>query len=247
MNDMIPKGTRHFATFQRASVMILGFFAKTNTVYYVNLDRLPHDEMNELLRLALSSEAQKQDTMSLALQNQPHSKTGRSWLEHLWNNRQQQWVAGTFPENLSDMNPAQKNYFKGFGRSLTEEETPDTNHVFKKPLEAPTPASEPPVSPVVLEEINEAPVPTPAVVPTSVPIQTGRTPSVTDEEVVFLRRQVSSLTKTLESQQNEIAKLIKKIPGKPGRPSNEQKAKVEKVQTGKPTPVGIIGALQVEG
>jgi len=236
MNDVIPKGTRHFATYNRASVMVLGFHAATNNVFVVNLEQLPYDEANELVRLAMSPVAQKSDTMATLLANQTHSKSGKNWLEIIWGNKGNRWVGSTFPDNLSDMNQDQKNFFKGFGRTLDEsvvatEEQAEKNHSFRSQTQ-PLLSDPVPVSPIALEEAkifqNEAPVQA-----------TGNT-----EVVEMLRKQNEDLMKTLMSQQITIDRLTKKVPvkSKPGpKPGTKPK-----IVTGRPTPAAVFEPILVE-
>lgn len=239
MTNIIEKKTRHFASYNRQSVMILGFHADTNTAYVVNLAAMPLDEAEELRRLAVSPTAQKSDTMATILQREVHPKTGDSWLAHLWANRTR-WLGHTFPANLTDMNDDQKSFFEGHGRSVVED-TPtqtETHHVFRaspgSAAEAPAPVRE---APMALVEENEVPettsVPSPSVGATTSGTRTDGVDVLADK----LDRLTNALLDGMAAQNRAITALAAKIPGRPG-PKPGSKAK--KVVTGKPTPVEVF-------
>lgn len=220
MIDVVKKGTRHFATYNRHTMIIIGFHNPTNTVYLINPGAMPSDQADELIRIAIGNAAQQSDTLAPILQNLTHSKSNQPWLAHLWQNKS--WMATTFPDNLSDMNQDQKNFFKGFGRSLNEaEEKPeDTHHVIRQP-QAKVETTEVPVAPVVDDEL-------PVV---SEGNYSGDTRGLTvtpvaDPRMDALISAVTNLVKVVDNQSKEINRVLKRVPKAPGRPKGPAKPKV---------------------
>jgi len=240
MMDMIKKGTRHFATYNRQTVLILGFNAPSNTVYLVNPAMMPGDEATELLALATGPTAQAADTLAVMLQSVTHGKSGQPWLAHLWANRA--WMGTTFPDNLSDMDQNQKNFFKGFGVSLNPEtaKPEETHHVVRttqnQPLVESAGSNEPPIALVDLGAVDDD--------------EQGDMDAGDDGDTELagkmdlLIQAVTVLAKNIKENTQEVNRVLKRVPKSPGRPPKNDPKK-PRIVTGRPTPDAVFSAPQI--
>ncbi len=235
MLDMIKKGTRHFATYSRHTVMILGYAAPSNTVYLINPALMPGDEAEELLRIAVGPTAQGADTMAMVLKDITHQKSGQPWLTHLWNNKG--WMGTTFPDNLTDMDQDQKNFFKGFGKSLNPEtaKPEETHHVLRTPEVV---AESIPVSPIAEEELNDL-----GGEEMGGPSDT----SALEEKLDKIGDVLLMLARNLEKNTAEVNRALKRVPKSsgrgPGRPPKD--ASKPRIVTGRPTPDSVFSAPEI--
>lgn len=110
---------RHYATFRREEVIVAGYNRGRNDCLVVRLTMLPVDEQADLRRIASSTIAQSQDTLTMLLMGERH-KSGRDWMTHLAERKQRNdGSVMTLPlKELEDMHPEQKAFFKGYGKPV---------------------------------------------------------------------------------------------------------------------------------
>lgn len=113
---------RHYAKFKNEEVIILGYRKSMNAVMICRMTALPADEQANLRQIASSTYAQSNcDYLIPVLGNERH-KSGEDWFTYLARrlHRNDGSVAVLPLKEMQDMDPDQKAFFKGYGRSIAE-------------------------------------------------------------------------------------------------------------------------------
>lgn len=114
---------RHFGKFNREEVVILGYNKTTNTVMICKITGLPADDQVELRKIAVSPESSMMDYLIPQLQRLPHANSKSSWWDYLVRNymNKRGGLIIAYPlKEITDMNPDQLSFFKGYGRSVSD-------------------------------------------------------------------------------------------------------------------------------
>jgi hypothetical protein len=113
---------RHYAKFRNEEVIILGYKASMNSVMISRVTMLPGDDQSILRQIASSVYAQDNcDYLVTVLQSERH-KSGTDWFTYLATRLQRNdGSVSVIPlKELVDMNPEQRAFFKGWGKTITE-------------------------------------------------------------------------------------------------------------------------------
>jgi hypothetical protein len=114
---------RHFAKFRGEEVIVVGHKKSMNECLVCRLTMLPQEESQQLRRIAMSSTAQGQDYLVDTLKVEAH-KSNSDWMSYIATRliRKDGSVISIPIKELEDMNVDQKAFFKGYGKSLRDEE-----------------------------------------------------------------------------------------------------------------------------
>ena len=113
---------RHYAKFRNEEVIILGYKASMNSVMITRVTMLPGDDQSTLRQIASSVFAQDNcDYLVTVLQSERH-KSGTDWFTYLATRLQRNdGSVSVIPlKELADMNPDQRAFFKGCGKTISE-------------------------------------------------------------------------------------------------------------------------------
>ncbi len=113
---------RHYAKFRNEEVIVLGYKASMNSVMITRVTMLPGDDQSTLRQIASSIYAQdKCDYLVTVLQSERH-KSGTDWFTYLATRLQRNdGSVSVIPlKELTDMNPHQRSFFKGWGNTVNE-------------------------------------------------------------------------------------------------------------------------------
>ncbi len=113
---------RHYGKFRNEEVILLGYKASMNHVMLCRMTMLPGDEQAALRQIASSMYAQdKCDYLIPVLQTERH-KSGTDWFTYLVTrlHRNDGSVATIPLKEIEEMNPEQKAFYKGYGKSIAE-------------------------------------------------------------------------------------------------------------------------------
>lgn len=113
---------RHYAKFRNEEVIILGYKASMNSVMITRVTMLPGDDQSTLRQIASSVYAQDNcDYLVTVLQSERH-KSGTDWFTYLATRLQRNdGSVSVIPlKELVDMNPDQRAFFKGYGKTIGE-------------------------------------------------------------------------------------------------------------------------------
>lgn len=113
---------RHYAKFRNEEVVILGYKSSMNHVMICRVTMLPADDQAALRQVASSTYAQDNcDYLIPTLQSERH-KSGTDWFTYLATRlHRNDGSVSTVPlKELTDMNPAQKAFFKGYGKTVSD-------------------------------------------------------------------------------------------------------------------------------
>jgi len=115
---------RHYAKWNQEEVIILGYNNKMNDCIIVRVTALPVDDQVHLRQIASSTYAQTQDFLMPLLQSQMHASK-YDWLRYLLTRlaRNDKTVVKVPLKDLSEMNPEQKAFFGGWGKSTSKPES----------------------------------------------------------------------------------------------------------------------------
>lgn len=114
---------RHYAKWNQEEVVILGYNNKMNDCIIVRVTALPVDDQVHLRQIASSAYAQSQDFLMPILQSQMHASK-YDWLRYLLTRmaRNDKTVVKVPLKDLYEMNPDQKAFFGGWGKSSSKPE-----------------------------------------------------------------------------------------------------------------------------
>ena len=113
---------RHYAKFRNEEIVLLGYKSSMNHVMVCKVTMLPADDQAALRQIASSIYAQEKcDYLIPTLQSERH-KSGSDWFTYLATRlHRNDGSVSTIPlKELEDMNPEQKAFFKGYGKTIAE-------------------------------------------------------------------------------------------------------------------------------
>ncbi len=113
---------RHYGKFRNEEIIIVGYRKSMNAVMICRVTSLPADEQASLRQIASSAYAQSHcDYLVPVLQNERH-KSGSDWFTYLASrlHRNDGSVAVLPLKEMQEMDPDQKAFFKGYGKSIAE-------------------------------------------------------------------------------------------------------------------------------
>ncbi len=113
---------RHYAKFRNEEVIVIGYKASMNSVMVTRVTMLPGDDQSTLRQIASSIYAQdKCDYLVTVLQSERH-KSGTDWFTYLATRLQRNdGSVSVIPlKELMDMNPDQRAFFKGWGKTVED-------------------------------------------------------------------------------------------------------------------------------
>lgn len=119
----MTENLRHYGKLNGEEVIILGHKKSLNQVLLVRVNTLSMDDQMDLRRIASSEIGQKQDYLIQLLQQEHHKAAGKDWFSYLCQHHMFKRIVASMPiKDITDMNEAQKAFYKGYGRSATRTE-----------------------------------------------------------------------------------------------------------------------------
>jgi hypothetical protein len=121
---MAESTLRHYGKHNREEVVVIGYKKSINAVLLVRVNALTMDDQMDLRRIASSEVAQKMDYLIPLLQKEPH-RSGQDWFSYLCKHHAFKTIMNSLPiKEITDMNPEQLAFFKGYGRSIEGNDVP---------------------------------------------------------------------------------------------------------------------------
>lgn len=137
---MTESSLRHYGKHNREEVVVIGYKKSINAVLLVRVNALSMDDQMDLRRIASSEVAQKMDYLIPLLQKEPH-RSGQDWFSYLCKHHAFKTIMNSLPiKEVTDMNPEQLAFFKGYGRSIEGNAAPEVVQAYQPVLAAPAAA-----------------------------------------------------------------------------------------------------------
>ena len=179
---------RHYAKFKNEEVIVLGYRKSMNSVMICRVNYLPADEQAALRQIASSSYAQSSCDYLIPILGVERHKSGEDWFSYLARrlHRNDGSVVVLPLKEVVDMDTDQKNFFKGWGKSVAEARSVREKNeaaqgagsqiAGENILAEEAPEDYTPITPVVHD------VPTPPAPDVPVPMTGVEVPNITEEE-----------------------------------------------------------------